>query len=118
MKRHSTIFALVTLLTIIGAANHASAQETKLMWLGHAAFSITTPRGRVLLIDPWLRNPGNPYMKAHKDPLASNAKADYILITHGHRDDVGDAVQIANETGAAHIANPELSANLVKLVDF
>jgi L-ascorbate metabolism protein UlaG (beta-lactamase superfamily) len=118
MKRHSTIFALVTLLTIIGAANHASAQQTKLMWLGHAAFSITTPRGTVLLIDPWLRNPANPDMKANKDPLASIAKVDYILITHGHRDHVGDAVEIAKKTGAALIANPELSANLVKLVDF
>jgi L-ascorbate metabolism protein UlaG (beta-lactamase superfamily) len=118
MKRHSTIFALVTLLTIIGAANHASAQETKLMWLGHAAFSITTPNGKVLLIDPWLRNPLNPDAKDDKDPLAAISKVDYILLTHGHRDHVGEAVEIAKKTGAFLIANPELAGNLVKLTDF
>jgi L-ascorbate metabolism protein UlaG (beta-lactamase superfamily) len=117
MRKPSVIFALLTLLTI-GAANQASAQETKLTWFGHAAFSITTPKGKVLLIDPWLRNPSNPDVKDGKDPLAAVTKADYILITHGHRDHVGDAVEIAKKTGAMLIANPELSGNLVKLVDF
>jgi L-ascorbate metabolism protein UlaG (beta-lactamase superfamily) len=118
MRKHSIIFTFVALLTTIGAANLARAQETKLTWFGHAAFSITTPKGKVLLIDPWLRNPANPEVKDGKDPLAAVSKVDYILITHGHRDHVGDAVEIAKKTGAALIANPELSANLVKLVDF
>jgi L-ascorbate metabolism protein UlaG (beta-lactamase superfamily) len=91
------------------------AQETKLTWFGHAAFSITTPRGKVLLIDPWLSNPSNP---EGAKAVASLQKADYILITHGHRDHVGDAVEIAKKTGAVLIANPELAANLVKLVEF
>jgi len=118
MKRHSIIFAFVGLLTTIGAANQARAQETRLTWFGHAAFAITTPKGKILLIDPWLRNPANPDVKGGKDPLAAVTRVDYILITHGHRDHVGDAVEIARKTGAALIANPELSANLVKLVDF
>ena len=118
MKKHSIIFALSSLLTVIGSANQVRAQETRLTWFGHAAFSITTPKGKVLLIDPWLRNPANPEVKDGKDPLTAVSKVDYILITHGHRDHVGDAVEIARKTGAALIANPELSANLVKLVDF
>ena len=118
MSKHSIIFAFAILITIICAGNHASAQETKLTWLGHAAFSITTPKGTVLLIDPWLRNPANPDVKAGKDPLASISKVDYILVTHGHRDHVGDAVEIARKTGAKLIANPELARNLVKLTDF
>jgi L-ascorbate metabolism protein UlaG (beta-lactamase superfamily) len=118
MQKHSIMFALWALLTVIGSANQVTAQETKLTWFGHAAFSITTPNGRVLLIDPWLRNPANPDVKGGKDPLAAITQVDYILITHGHRDHVGDAVEIAKKTGAALIANPELSANLVKLVDF
>jgi L-ascorbate metabolism protein UlaG (beta-lactamase superfamily) len=118
MKKHSIIFAFIGLLTTIGAANQARAQETTLTWFGHAAFAITTPKGKVLLIDPWLRNPANPDVKGGKDPLAAVTRVDYLLITHGHRDHVGDAGEIARKTGAALIANPVLSANLVKLVDF
>ena len=93
----------------------ASAQETRLTWLGHAAFSIVTPGGSVLLIDPWVTNPANP---AAKDALASVTKADYILLTHGHRDHVGDAVEIAKKTKAVLVANPELAANLMRLAAF
>jgi L-ascorbate metabolism protein UlaG (beta-lactamase superfamily) len=96
----------------------ATAQETKIKWYGHAAFSITTPNGKVLLIDPWLNNPSNPEAKDGKDPLNAITKVDYILLTHGHRDHVGDAVAIARKTGAALISNPELAGNLVKLADF
>ena len=91
------------------------AQETKLKWFGHAAFSITTPGGKVLLIDPWLSNPANP---DGQKAVASLLKVDYILITHGHRDHIGDAVELAKTTGAKLIANPELAANMVKLIDF
>lgn len=108
----------VCLLLFIGLVSQAAAQETKLKWFGHAAFSITTPRGKVLLIDPWIRNPANPEAKENKDPFASISRVDYIVLTHGHRDHVGDAVEIAKRTGAALIANPELAFNLVKLTDF
>jgi L-ascorbate metabolism protein UlaG (beta-lactamase superfamily) len=117
MNRRFKLFAVVGAIVVAGSFAEAAAQ-TKLTWLGHAAFSITTPKGKVLLIDPWLRNPANPDVKAGKDPLASITKVDYILLTHGHRDHVGDAVEIAKKTGAALIANPELAGNLVKLVDF
>jgi L-ascorbate metabolism protein UlaG (beta-lactamase superfamily) len=45
-------------------------------------------------------------------------KVDYILLTHGHRDHVGDAVEIAKRTGAVLVCNPELAGNLVKLAGF
>jgi L-ascorbate metabolism protein UlaG (beta-lactamase superfamily) len=93
-------------------------QETKLKWFGHAAFSITTPNGKVLLIDPWLGNPSNPEAKDGRDPLAAISRVDYILLTHGHRDHVGDAVAIAKKTGALLISNPELAGNLVRLSEF
>jgi L-ascorbate metabolism protein UlaG (beta-lactamase superfamily) len=116
-----TIFSNLTVLLAVllfGFVSQATAQETKLKWFGHAAFSITTPKGKVLLIDPWLSNPSNPEAKDGKDPLAAVPRVDYILLTHGHRDHVGDAVEIARKTGAALIANPELAGNLVKLADF
>lgn len=114
------LFGFVTALFVLTFASvrTASAQETKVKWFGHAAFSITTPRGKVLLIDPWLSNPSNPEAKDGKDPLASVPKVDYILITHGHRDHVGDAVEISKKTGAALVCNPELAGNLVKLAGF
>jgi L-ascorbate metabolism protein UlaG (beta-lactamase superfamily) len=105
-------------ILLFAFAAQASAQETKLKWFGHAAFSITTPNGKVILIDPWLNNPSNPEAKGGKDPLVAVPKVDYILLTHGHRDHVGDAVEIARKTGAVLICNPELAGNLVKLADF
>jgi len=112
--KHNILFFLILLI----GSFRATAQETKLQWFGHAAFSITTPKGKVLLIDPWLTNPSNPEAKDGNDPLAAITKVDYILLTHGHRDHVGDAAAIARKTGATLICNPELAGNLVKLADF
>jgi L-ascorbate metabolism protein UlaG (beta-lactamase superfamily) len=117
MKRNFVIFCMAW-VAVLALTSQAAAQETKLKWFGHAAFSIITPNGKVLLIDPWLRNPSNPEGKDNKDALAAISKVDYILLTHGHRDHVGDAVEIAKKTGALLIANPELAGNLVKLTDF
>lgn len=114
----ATTRAVILLIFLVGFVTQARAQETKIRWFGHAAFSITTPNGKVILIDPWLRNPSNPEAKDGKDPLVAVPKVDYILLTHGHRDHVGDAVEIARKTGALLIANPELAGNLVKLADF
>ena len=36
-----------------------AAVQTELTWYGHSAFKLTTPTGKVLLIDPWLTNPAN-----------------------------------------------------------
>ncbi|HWX41489.1 MAG TPA: metal-dependent hydrolase [Blastocatellia bacterium] len=118
MKTRAMGLVFVLHILFAGFVGHASAPETKIKWFGHSAFSITTPNGKFLLIDPWLRNPSNPDAKDGKDPLALISRVDYILLTHGHRDHVGDAVEIARKTGAALIANPELAANLVKLADF
>lgn len=110
---------LATLIMLgVSPVYQVSAQETKVRWFGHAAFSITTPKSKVILIDPWLKNPSNPEAKDGQDPLASVPKVDYILLTHGHRDHVGDAVEIAKKTGAILISNPELAGNLVRLAEF
>jgi L-ascorbate metabolism protein UlaG (beta-lactamase superfamily) len=117
MKSTFTRFPILLAL-LVGLVSQAAAQETKLKWFGHAAFSIITPKGKVLLIDPWLNNPSNPEAGEGKNALAAVPKVDYILLTHGHRDHVGDAVEIARKTGAILICNPELAGNLVKLADF
>jgi L-ascorbate metabolism protein UlaG (beta-lactamase superfamily) len=79
--------------------------QTQLTWYGHAAFKITTPAGNVLLIDPWLTNPL--YDKG-KDEVAALKRVDLILLTHGHSDHVGDAVEIGKRTGAKLVATYDL----------
>ncbi|MCS7352386.1 metal-dependent hydrolase [Thermoflexus sp.] len=73
----------------------------RVTWYGHAAFLIESD-GKRILIDPFLS--GNPVA-----PLkAEEVEADVILITHGHADHVGDAVDIARRTGALVISNYEI----------
>ncbi len=94
-----------------------AAGETTVTWHGHAAFTITTPKGLVLIIDPWLNNPKNPAAKK-SDPVREIKKLDYILISHGHSDHIGDAVALAKTTGARLVAQYELGENLKKLAGF
>ncbi len=81
--------------------------STKLTWYGHAALGIETG-GYHLLVDPYLS--GNPAASISPDQVP----ADFILISHGHGDHVGDAVQIAKRTGAQAISNFEIAAWLGK----
>src|SRR5256886_13276757 len=85
--------------------------DTQLTWYGQSAFKIVTPSGKVLLVDPWISNPvfGNA-----KDEIAALKNVDLILITHGHSDHVGDAVEIGKKTGAKLVATFDLADALVK----
>lgn len=84
--------------------------ETQLTWYGQSAFKIVSPAGKVLLIDPWLTNPV--YDKG-KDELSSLKDVDLILVSHGHSDHVGDAVEIGKKTRAKLVATFDLSAAMV-----
>ena len=108
MKRQLTrvLTVLLCCTSLVAAAQTASssvppqvagAAKTQLTWYGHAAFKLLTPSGKVLLIDPWITNPLNP---SGKQDLADLKKVDLILISHGHADHVGDAVDIARRTKA------------------
>lgn len=70
-------------------------------WFSHACFLIESAKAKVL-IDPFLT--GNPLAAVKADTV----QADYILVSHGHGDHVGDAVAIAKRTGATVIANFEV----------
>jgi len=85
--------------------------ETQLTWYGQSAFKIVTPSGKVLLVDPWL---SNPVFENAKDEIAALKHVDLILITHGHSDHVGDAVDIGKKTGAKLVATFDLADAMVK----
>lgn len=68
----------------------ALKRGVKITWLGHATFKIVSPGGKTLVIDPWVM--GNP---ACPDHLKSLDALDLMLITHGHFDHLGDAVELA-----------------------
>src|SRR5207247_3887618 len=89
-----------------------------LTWRCLSSFQCGTPNGVVIFIGPWLTNPMNPKAKDKGDPLADLKKVDYILITHGHFDHVGDAVAIAKKTGARLVTNFELGTNMAKLLGY
>jgi L-ascorbate metabolism protein UlaG (beta-lactamase superfamily) len=99
------LFKKFALSLLLLAPLAAQADTTELTWYGHAAFKIVTPKGHVLLLDPWITNPAN---KHGKEDLAALDKADLILLTHGHFDHVGDSVEIARKTGARLVATFDL----------
>ncbi|MFN2597762.1 MAG: hypothetical protein ABR563_11310 [Pyrinomonadaceae bacterium] len=41
-------YFLPIFILMLSSVHQASAQETKIRWFGHAAFEITTPRGRLM----------------------------------------------------------------------
>ncbi|MFA5913012.1 MAG: metal-dependent hydrolase [Burkholderiales bacterium] len=111
LNKLRTVFFALAMLALTATVAQAA---TKIHWYGQAAFKIETPSGGVILIDPWLTVPTNP----DKNSIAELAKVDYILITHGHRDHVGDALEIAKKTGAKVLAPYGLGFNLVSVLGF
>jgi len=73
----------------------------QIQYLGHAAFAVQVDSTH-LLIDPFLS--GNPQTPVRVDAVL----ADYILVTHGHSDHLGDTEEIAGRTGAVVISNSEI----------
>ena len=75
----------------------------KVTYYGHACFSVQV-NDRTLLFDPFIS--GNPLAQAID---VKSVPADFILVSHGHGDHVGDAVEIAKRTNALVIANFEVA---------
>lgn len=76
--------------------------SVRITWLSHACLQVKTGE-TTILIDPYLS--GNPLAAAGPEDIFP----DYILVSHGHGDHLGDTIDIANRTGATVVANHEIA---------
>ena len=75
----------------------------KLCWLGHSGFLLELG-GKKILVDPFIK--GN---SKFPENLSNEIKdPDYILITHGHNDHIGDTMELYNPNVSKILANAEI----------
>ena len=67
-------------------------RQVRITWYGHSCFEIITPAGLTVLVDPWFGNPRS------TRPASAVDRCDVMLVTHGHADHLGDALDIARRT--------------------
>ncbi len=113
--KSTTIGQLLAVLLLLCASTLGWTQTTKaeLMWLGQSAFRLTTPSGKVIVTDPWLRT--NPRTPSQYKDLEKLGKVDLILLSHGHFDHIADAPALALLNKARVIAPGDLNQTLTVL---
>ncbi|MCI0492173.1 MAG: metal-dependent hydrolase [Planctomycetes bacterium] len=81
--------------------------STSITWLGHNCWTIETA-SHLILLDPFLDDSPTAPLKA------ADVKPNFILVSHGHADHVGDTVAIARRTQATVLANFEVGQWLAR----
>ena len=74
----------------------------RLTYFGHSCFLLETAKAR-LVLDPFFT--GNPSCQT----AAADVPCDFVLVSHGHEDHSGDAVELSKRHGATIIAGYELA---------
>jgi L-ascorbate metabolism protein UlaG (beta-lactamase superfamily) len=85
--------ALIAVSAFAQSTPAVPAKKVEVHWLGQAAVKITTPGGKVIMIDPWMTS--NPKTPAQYKDLEALGKIDLILVTHAHFDHIADAPALA-----------------------
>ncbi len=75
----------------------------KLTFIGHACFLLEDGGKETLIFDPFLQD--NPSTDLRPDKI----QADYVLVTHGHFDHLGEAYEVAKASGAMIISTAEIA---------
>jgi L-ascorbate metabolism protein UlaG (beta-lactamase superfamily) len=96
-------FANTDPIQVAQASGGATGGRARATFLGHSVFRIDTPGGKTIYIDPWLGNPKAPANAKQVD------KTDLILLSHGHGDHLGEAVEVAKKTNARVLTIVELA---------
>ncbi|MFA7468409.1 MAG: metal-dependent hydrolase [Desulfotomaculaceae bacterium] len=78
----------------------------KVTFLGHACFLINGTSN--IIIDPFLT--GNPMAVTKKEDI----QTDYVLVSHGHYDHMGDAVAVAKKCNATAVSVAEIANYLAR----
>jgi L-ascorbate metabolism protein UlaG (beta-lactamase superfamily) len=107
---HRCLIILAGLLLAATAHAQAPAGKGELQWFAQSAFKLTTPGGKVIMIDPWLTT--NPKTPAENKDLARLGKVDLILVTHGHFDHFGDSVEISRMNNAPVLGTAGMGSTL------
>jgi L-ascorbate metabolism protein UlaG (beta-lactamase superfamily) len=120
-KNLLTLAVLAALLTVSACGRPSGPAPTPTMtsgkvevhWLGQAAVKLTSPGGKVIVIDPFITN--NPKTPADQKDLAKLGKVDLILVTHGHGDHTGDVAALQKLTNATVAGPAGLIATMIDL---
>lgn len=84
--------------------------STRIQLLAHATFKVTTPEGRIIIIDPWFT--GNDFIKPED---RTQDRVDLFLVTHGHDDHFDVKLpEMIRATGAKVAANNVCRFNLMQ----
>lgn len=91
----------------------AQTGKTEVQWLSHAAFRITSPGGKVIVIDPAITV--MPTTPPEYKKLEALGKVDVLLVTHGHWDHITDGPALAKLNDIPMYAPGDLNNALTTL---
>ncbi|MBI4593379.1 MAG: MBL fold metallo-hydrolase, partial [Candidatus Rokubacteria bacterium] len=113
-RRDFLKWSAVATFTLAAEPTWAQTAKTEIHWLGQSATKVTTPSGKVIVIDPFIsKNPKTPQPLKDLDKLG---QIDLLLVTHGHGDHTGDIAELAKRHPKAKVFGPAgLIATMIDL---